>query len=470
MSSELGEKRYMAGLNFRLVTAGVHFLYLPVYYAAYRNFFGLIPEGYSLEIDTQKSRSDRTAYKMLTNRDFEAYSDVAFAVCDPTMLIDVPTARNVNPIVACALVSNIAFWAIDHESPSVRSISDLKHFKKIISFEAGTTGHRIAQHIRRVANDKIQIETVQMGSEILALQSRPSGTLALSPNLLELDEIVSNRAEFSFTFDLASTPEFSNIVITSLITRHDVATEHKELFEALIRSLAVANSMVRSENEEVVRYAADKFNCPVARAKSALRRGNAAQIFPAGLELTSPQWENAARAYYETKGKDFSGESKNLTSILYDAHIRTYVDKVRLITSTPPPPPPPDFKTSNETATNLQTISYLIGLGLAIGGVVAPTLATGYLAVGSIQIAAALAFVCLMDSFYAYCIVHSVRLRAKPAYIRKVSFVLSTVAGLAAGLWSADLIPWQIASPILGLVWTFYGKLIWDVLFKHDRG
>ena len=92
-----------------------HFLYLPLYYAHYRKYFGFIPAPHRIKNTIVQSRdqTDVSAFEMLMDTTSEENRDIDFAVGDPTCILDYPQGAGPAPIILAELISNAAFWAIN---------------------------------------------------------------------------------------------------------------------------------------------------------------------------------------------------------------------------------------------------------------------------------------------------------------------------------------------------------------------
>ena len=317
-----------SNIRLRLITPGDHFLYLPLYFAGFRKFFDRIPERYHLVIESLSTVTDDRAFHMLTNRSYPLYADVAFAVCDPTVLLKREGGGGSHPVVAAALVTNTAFWVVDHRVNEVETLGELRRFQRVVAFHPGTTGHRIAKHIVKAAGNNMAIDCVDMGAEILRFTQSDEGTLVLSPNLLEIDELVADRDEHQIAFILANAPEFSNVLVTSLVTRQDVIYDHPELFRGLLTSLAYSMMKVRAADDDVVTYASGRFNRSEDRIRKVLEVALRSHVLPTNLEVSLPQWENAAKAYYETISRPFDEEAKLGITRMFRTHIGPHSEAV----------------------------------------------------------------------------------------------------------------------------------------------
>ena len=304
-----------------IATAGEHFLYLPLYYAADRNFFDLLPPDYRVEVDSE-SRSDDTACDMLLNTSFEDWRQVFFAVCDPTAVLhyieEHPMAR---PVVLAGLVTNMAFWAVDRRTHEVRTVADLGAFDTVLAYERGTTSYRIAEHIAREARTELKIDVVEMGKEILALPKRPKGTLALSPNILEIDALLAREREFDILFDLGRSAQYTGVLVTALLTRQDVLAKHRALALGLAEALERALALVRWEDPEIIAFAMDRFPAWKGRVKSALERATKCDVFPSTVLIAPGQWEKAVQLHAEAGGRNFDLGAQRRASQLYEQFV-----------------------------------------------------------------------------------------------------------------------------------------------------
>src|ERR1017187_7425735 len=187
---------------------------------------------------------------------------VDFTVADPAWVLYNFPYPSIRPIVLGGLVTNTAFWAIDRRSKKILGLSDLAAFDKIIAFDRGTTSYGIASRILRGVGEKdlrSRVLRVKPGTELDALVESATGTMALSPNILNIDILLSNYPEFNIDLALASTTEYSNILITALMTRSDVIERDEPLVRNLLRAVQRALSLVRLRSADVIEYANIRF-------------------------------------------------------------------------------------------------------------------------------------------------------------------------------------------------------------------
>ena len=110
------------------------FLYLPLYYARNKNYFGNIPNRYDVNIDLATPRTDERVFKSMMDTQGGANEHVHFAVCDPAQCF--VYSKNGQPVLLASLVTNAAFWAVDRQRHSIRNYFDLAQYDKIISYRS----------------------------------------------------------------------------------------------------------------------------------------------------------------------------------------------------------------------------------------------------------------------------------------------------------------------------------------------
>jgi hypothetical protein len=286
-------------MKIKIAQMGMHFLYLPIYYAKYRDFFGYIGSEYTIEIITARPSTDAQAFRMLMRGGAPEHPEIHFAILDPTQMLNeeiiVPAGEA--PALLGGMVTNAAFWAIDRGSRKLVRVSDLAQFSKIIAFQPGTTSYSIAHRIYTDAGKTPTIESVDPGQEWTALGLH-TDTIALSPDILGADiEVETGRYQIDLI--VGTTPEYSNVLVSGLLSKRSVVEHHRGLVIGLLSAINHAAALVRNADPSVVEFAFGYFRGVRSqdRVRSALARSNAAYVFPYTIEVIDAQWLNAARAY-----------------------------------------------------------------------------------------------------------------------------------------------------------------------------
>jgi hypothetical protein len=315
-------------LKVEIVETDRFFLYLPVHYAWHAKFFGYIPDRYDVKIRTAGRHTDEFTYKHLMERT-DSNRNVHFAICDPTCILKGDlTSRQVSPVVLAGLITNAAFWAINHRSNRVKSFRDLGGFERIIAYQPGTTSYRIAARIFNESRKSVPIgdfiECVSTGRELESLKERKKGTVALSPDVLGIDALLGTQSEYDIEIALGTTPEYMNVLVTALLTREDVISEHADLVHGLLKAIQLSMLRVRYLFPEVIEFAHDYYPDFGPRAPTAIRRATQAQVFPPTIEILEAHWENSARAEILSRQTTISQADEIGFRELYQRHIMPY--------------------------------------------------------------------------------------------------------------------------------------------------
>lgn len=302
-----------------------HFLYLPLYYARHCNFFGLLPKRYEIRFRDSLEKTDQSAYAMLMDRSSKDNANIQFAICDPVTVFNTPIEDDQSPVILAGLITNAAFWAVDRRTHRVTVLRDLSQFDRIIAFNKGTTSFGIARRIFTDAGKTDNIKLVEPGQELVALSQSEIGTVALSPDVLAIHDLVaSSKGVFNVDLALGSTPEYSNVLVTALITRQDILQGHSDLVKGLLRAIQRALLAVKFSSPEVVDYARDRFVKEEFLIKRALERANDSHVYPASIEVSQSHWLNAARAACDASGRKF-GENEYADAVqIFEKRIKPY--------------------------------------------------------------------------------------------------------------------------------------------------
>lgn len=288
-------------MDINIVQMGQHFLYLPLYYAQHRKFFGYIGPEYNVSpIITARPSTDMQAYRMLMRGDAPDNPEIHFAVLDPAQILnpDIMPAGEA-PALLGGIVTNAAFWAIDRGSKKLDRVSDLAQFSKIIAFQPGTTSYAIAHRIYTEAGKAPNIESVEPGQELRTLANH-SDTIVLTPDILAYDIAKAEGEPYQIDLILGTTPEYNNVLVSGLLSRRTVVEHHRGLAIGLLSAINLAAALVRIADPSVIEFAYGYFRSPrsLDRVRSALALANAAHVFPYSIEVVDAHWLNASRAYY----------------------------------------------------------------------------------------------------------------------------------------------------------------------------
>lgn len=303
---------------------GKHFLYLPFYFALESDFFGYISAEYKLENDFPRPLTDNVAYDNMMSSHPE-YENVLFAVTDPIQVLRTPKDASDPPVILASLITNAAFWAINHGSIIVKFFDDLALFDKLISYAKGTTSYGIASrvYLEGTKSQKKEdfIVPVEPGQELLKLAEfeRNSTVVALSPDLLKIQHALKNHASYRLELALGRTPEYSGVLVTALLTKKSVVTEHRQLISGMLRGLQEALLRVQMEESIIVKFSERYFTGAKSVAKEAISKANEAQVYPSNIMISEPHWMNAVRAYTEANAGTWGVQAKNEALALIQA-------------------------------------------------------------------------------------------------------------------------------------------------------
>ncbi len=317
----------------KIVQMDKHFLYLSLYYAQHCNFFGYLPQNYEIEIYNlgKFEHTDENAFKALMREPYEK-KGIHYAICDPVQVLNTThISSDYKPVILGSLITNSSFWAIDHYTHTTKAFKDLALYDKIITYPIGTTSYNIAEQLFAVSGKKCKkeefIKTVQPNYELLELRESPAGTIALSPNPFEIHELISNDESFKINLPLGSTPEYSNVLVTALLSRHEFVNNHRELTIGLLKALQRATALIKhydendSESTQLLPFV-DRYFTDGKNASGALDMALNAKVFPDTVEINQLQWQKAVRAW--NFHSDVS-ESDQLAETSYDNYIRPFL-------------------------------------------------------------------------------------------------------------------------------------------------
>lgn len=295
-----------ANIRVEILIMGRHFLYLPLYLAQFEHrksrklpFYGEIPPQYSVKVRVaprERDRTDAAVFGALMDARLSS-SDIMFAACDPTVLL---ARQDKNALMAASLISSSAFWAVNHDAKNVRLVSDLSAFERILCYEEKTTSNLIARRIVKRDTDKLHV--VNSTDEIWALNEFGEGTLAISPEVLNIANLISRELgpgekRADIVLELCTTKEFSNVLTTALFTRAEVVEKHPELVSGVLAALQSALLAIHAGHPIVAECAGHNYKDAFYLDK-ALEIANRGNVFPETILVRHDRWQRACEFYY----------------------------------------------------------------------------------------------------------------------------------------------------------------------------
>lgn len=320
----------MSSTTLHILQMGKHFLYLPIYYAERHNFFGFLPAGVSVVIDPPLYKhTDVATYDQMMD-DSPAYRDFVMAITDPVQILRTPIQSQRKPAVLATLVTNAAFWAVNHGKHKINGFRDLSAFDSIIAYDKGTTSYSIAERIvrdsKRTGVPAQFIRVVAPGDELTLLSDPTSSpnTVALSPDVLWIEEMKVARG-VSVELALGETPEYNDVVVAALISNNEFVERNGDLVRGVICGIQQALLSVRRLDADLLQFARSYFHYG-EKAEAATREAIRCGVVPSSVRLEQAHWLNAARAFREAtgSGQGWSTGDEEVAMDYYRACIAPY--------------------------------------------------------------------------------------------------------------------------------------------------
>jgi hypothetical protein len=208
----------------------------------------------------------------------------------------------------------------------------LAKFDTIIAYPEGTTSHGIAKRIYGDANKTPSIIEVEPGTgeELTRLTSSVKGTMALTPDILGIDKLMTDHPELYYVdLALGATPEYNNVLVTALLSRIDVVQGHPELVRGLLAAIQHSMLLVRLGDPKVIAFAKDSHGKSEANIIGALSRAADAQVFPATIEASRAHWMNAAKAAADAAGRQWDDAEHDRAGHLFRSAVEPYQGSTR---------------------------------------------------------------------------------------------------------------------------------------------
>ncbi|MFA5265693.1 MAG: hypothetical protein WC378_17880 [Opitutaceae bacterium] len=368
-----------------ILQMGKHFLYLPLYFARQNQFFGFLPDDVHVEIDTCEAGSDEATYSQIMD-ETAAHRDFVMAVTDPIQVFKTPLDARRKPAVLATLVTNGAFWAVNHGTRKINGLRDLGAFERVIAYRPGTSSYSIAARIARESGNTTPldqfIEVVAPGKELLLLTDakKGHGAVALSPDLLTIEDMTHNQRA-SVELALGGTPEYNDVLVTALVSYQQYVKDNRTIVDAIVMGLQKALLMTRLKHPDVIKFAEDYFTFG-EHASGAVSKALQAEVFPLSVSVAQAHWMHAAKAYFEANhpGGGWTRDEEERGIEYFKAFVEPYSGigehaTKRLLDAAPQPKP--DGDDPRRLLTLLVCAFMAVGLAVGLGLVAALCLVGG---------------------------------------------------------------------------------------------
>jgi len=340
--------------SIHILQMGKHFLYLPIYYAAHKHFFGFLPTGVEVVIDEPiVEHTDSATYQQMMDES-KAYNGLVMAITDPIQIFKTPLNSKRLPAVLATLVTNGAFWAINHGSHGrIGCLKNLSAFDRIIAYAKGTTSYNIAARIALDSGCKKPLDkfirVVNPGEELLLLSDADGGAnaVALSPDILHIEHLVSpeRRTGFCIELPIGDTDEYNDVIVTALIANNDFVLENHDAVTGILKGIQQSLKVIHAEDADVLRFTRSYFRY-AEKAEGALKKAISAGVVPRTIAIAQSHWRCAAKANREESGNNVFSETQILE--YYRACIEPYErlanESIKSIETLPIAPPMPFWK------------------------------------------------------------------------------------------------------------------------------
>lgn len=284
-----------------------YFLYLPVYYAIYKDFYGFTKDpsnNYTLlqaEKPDNAVKTDKAVFECLVKRSSEEPESAVFAIGDPRSIALKPNWSTSPVRLIGALITGSPFWAIDHGKCETLTINDLCKFDTIVSYTPGTTSYDLVCSVLRDNGISLsKIDPVPANTEIPKfLEPTPPGgnnnqTITITPDIIGIVDTNASRDYDIVEYSVGSDHNLSYLLITALATTQDTIYKHPELVMAFIKSVQRAINELHARNPEIIRYAATVFTKnDEAKVLKALDLADQSHVYPHDIGINEVLWLNA---------------------------------------------------------------------------------------------------------------------------------------------------------------------------------
>lgn len=275
-----------------------HFLYLPVRYALSQGWYGYVDSDYDFEYRTHRIGTDRQALEALLDNESPEFRHVKLAVCDPAVVYDLSNSEASTVGLLAALVKNTAFWAVDRGTHDIHSLADLGKFDEIIAYKEGSTAYAIAEHVSNISGGHVSINSVVPQTELQTLRDSENNSVALSPEVLDINILRSTNAEYRVELNIGSTREYGSVLVTALLARQDFVQTNPQVVSGVLRAIQESLMRARGGDREIRDYAIDLKGREYERAvRSAIETAKKDGLWPASIEIGRHEWLGACESH-----------------------------------------------------------------------------------------------------------------------------------------------------------------------------
>jgi hypothetical protein len=320
----------------KIAAMGRHFLYLPLFFAVHKNFFGYVSDNYNISLHFSAAiQSDADVFNYVLSRPRPA-NELRFGICDPMFIyhhsIAERGAGTEKPAIIAGVLNNSGFWAVDTRTEHFSNIQDLADvFESIICYGPGTTSHRIASHISTLASGKaIVLEQIAPNGELIDYKAKhlqattAQKAMVLSPDILGIETLLRQDNRVRIELPIAATTEYAGNIVSAMISAEPVIAnnEHYDLVKGIIAGTQAALLMVRAKHSEVMSFAADFFP-DSANVESAIDNALDHGIFSSSVEIARAVWDRTTEnsiAYFSDVAHT-RGQVAQMSSVAYESFI-----------------------------------------------------------------------------------------------------------------------------------------------------
>jgi len=203
-------------------------LFAPIYLAASKNWYGLLPARLSLKIllsaRSRRTDKDEAVKNAVAKRVSYDGTPIYFGICDPYKAVDDPTIKLIG-----SLSCRLSFWALRHRVSRTVNLDDAhwQKIKTIYTYPKGMTAYAVVAFLKNELRGqsrmpwKPKIEQCLPGTEVTHLVSarntREAVAITSDPSYL------SDKLVIAYSF--AQHPFLSHYLTSALITRKDIETD-----------------------------------------------------------------------------------------------------------------------------------------------------------------------------------------------------------------------------------------------------
>ncbi len=262
----------------KVAQVGEFFVYMPLYYANERGFFGKENIGVTI---VNTGGDEKSVAAVISG-------DATFGVGDPTFAA-IAGQKGQDVRIVASVLNGVPFWGVAKD-PNVPEITDPRQLKgyTVGTFPAPSTAYTLQARMFRQGGLEPSIRQAQFGTLLPLLESgQVDIVLELEPNV----SIATSRGAH-VVYSMAK--QYGPFAMTGVSVSGQTIKNDSDLVRRFVRALDAAERHAHANPEDVVAFAKTRFpDLPPGVAEEGARRMLGSGTFPPTARVSEDGWRAA---------------------------------------------------------------------------------------------------------------------------------------------------------------------------------